>query len=397
MQLSTSKLKLAFVALLVLLIYGTVASRISAQSAIVTLEGQVVNLTLGATADEGLTVTLHRESPTSHDHLEVTTDAEGRFEFEPLVPEPTTIYGVSIRYGGALYGQDLDLADGNIPPPMLIELYEPSSDISELSAATVSILFAAADKGAQRIAAMEIVTLINNSDRAFVPGTEPMNLVRFGLPADAIGLSVDTRILGADFAQVDRGFAILGSIPPGNHEILYTYEFPYESDSFTFTKNLRYGANSLRILSPEGVLDLSGAGLGELEQVEIGERPYQLIHVDHVDRGDEITIQLTGLPIASLQEKIIRNIPDFRVELVAPIVLGVLLLGVVAFAIWRRRRSDGLKDLNSILENESDVEQQTLMGMIEELERTFRSGDINERDYMRRRRVLESRLGSLSQ
>ena len=67
MQLSISKFKLAVVALTVLLLPLPLTEEIYAQPAVVTLEGQVVNLTFGAAEGEGLTVTLHRESPTSHD------------------------------------------------------------------------------------------------------------------------------------------------------------------------------------------------------------------------------------------------------------------------------------------------------------------------------------------
>ena len=89
--------------------------------------------------------------------------------------------------------------------------------------------------------ALEIVNVVNASDRTYVPGAEPMNLLRFGLPPGAKGLQIDTSLVGADAIQVDRGFAVPANIPPGEHEVMFAYHFGYEGQSVTLDKSYLYG------------------------------------------------------------------------------------------------------------------------------------------------------------
>ena len=251
-------------------------SVVSAQGSQISIEGQVVNGTLGSGNASNVEVTLHNEGLTTHEHIEVLTDDSGNFKFEGIQFEPSLVYGISLRYDGALYGRDLDLFDGS-PPPLTLTVYDSLADQELIHTSVVSVLFAATDKASQNISALEIVQIVNESDHTYVPGTDnPMNLLRFGLPPDSHNLQVDTRLLGADTVQVDRGFAVLASIPPGTHEIMYTYQFPYSESQTTFTKSLPFGAENLRVLSPHEVLTLSSEDLGNPESITIGERPYQI-------------------------------------------------------------------------------------------------------------------------
>ena len=65
--------------------------------------------------------------------------------------------------------------------------------------------------------ALEIVNVVNIGDRTYVPGPEPMNLLRFGLPAGSSELQIDTQLIAADALQVDRGFALTANVPPVEH------------------------------------------------------------------------------------------------------------------------------------------------------------------------------------
>ena len=308
------------------------------------VQGQVTNATQGARSVSGVTVVLHQESPTASQTQETTTDEEGRFSFEGVVFDPDSIYGVSVRFQGALYVQDIDLSSGS-PPPLSLTVYDTSDDDGVLSASSASVLFAWADKSAQVVSALEIVKIVNGSDRTYVPGPEPMNLLRFGLPPGAQGLQVDTALAGADFVQVDRGFALLASVPPGEHEVLYAYEFPYSGTEVTFIKSLAYGAESLRVLAPEEVMGLSSGQLGNPEPVTIGGRLYQLLEATDLPRGARIPLRLDGLPEPSLGERIGQGFDDIRFEYAAPVGLGLFMAMLIAYALWRRaterRRRDG--------------------------------------------------------
>ena len=319
---------------------------VEAQSAAATVAGRVVNATPDTTGENGgggavagAAVTLHMQTLETQDSVRTITDAQGRFRFEGIAVEPGVIYAVSVRYQDALYGEQVSLREGD-PPPLTIRVYDAAYDLDAIRVGASSLLFAGADRATQTIAALEIVKVVNDSDYTFVPGNQgPMSLLRFGLPPGADGLQVDTRLLGADIVQVDRGFAVLGSVPPGTHDIMFTYRFPYEGGETEFSKSFPFGADSLRVLSPDEVLRISDADFGEAEAVSIGERAYQLIETAGVERGERVSVRLSGLPRTTLGDRVGGALASARYEYVAPVALGAFLAGLIPFAIWRRRRA----------------------------------------------------------
>lgn len=368
------------------------------QEQTISIQGRVSNGTLdsgGSTA--GLTVSLHAERTTGHDHVDTIVDEDGRFSIDEITFDPTAVYGISVRYQDALYGTDVDLSAGS-PPDVLITIYEATHSLDIISTDSTSILFAAIDSDSQTISALEIVKLSNDSDYTYVAGTEPMNLLRFGLPEGYLDLRVDTRLIGADIVEVDKGFAVLSSVPPGTHDFMFTYEFPYSGTQSIFEKNLRYGARTLRILSPVEVLSLSSPELGAATSVTIGERNYQLIEAENIGNGTRISVVLDGLPKQTLGQRLTGSFDGLRLEYAGPIGLATLLGIIVVFAVVRRGRRFELASAQANGTDGGDptqLERRALRDMITGLESGFQSGSVNETDYRRRRRVLEARLTTL--
>ncbi len=358
------------------------------------IEGQVKNATPNGSSVEAQVVVLHRHIGDRADDLEAVTDAEGRFRFEEIVYDPDIVYGISVTYQGALYGIDLDLSTGT-PPPVSLTVYDAVNDENILSAPLVSVLIAQVDAEDQTLWALEITKIVNDSDFAYVPGPEPMKLLRFGLPPETEGLLVDTALLGADFLQVDRGFALTAGVPPGEHEIMFAYRFPYKDDKIAFTKSFPYGAGEFRMLAVHEAMDLSGPDLGAPEVVDVGGRLYDMVSADDLPRESRLTIDLVGLPQASFADKVKRNVDGIRIVYVAPAVLGVLMVGLVAFALWRRR-SSGLSLAHAGDRATDLVKERQLLDMMARLERSLEEGKISDSEYARRRAALSARLASLS-
>lgn len=381
-------LPLALLALVLALLPPPDAAR--AQEAGLSVEGQVVNGTAAGGPVEGLTVVLHQESPTSHVDLEAKTDATGHFRFDNITFDAATAYGASVDYKGAIYGLDLDLSSGS-PDLVQINIFEPLQDDSILEATAVSILFAQTDKASETIWVLEIVQLRNSSDRAYMPGPEPMQLMRFGLPPGAGELEVDTSIRPADIFQVELGFALSASVPPGEHEILYGYKFPYSDTSYLLEKNLPYGAGQLRIVAPEGVLNFTAGPLGNPQPTSIGGQSYEVLEVNDVPKGTRIAIELTGLPQPSFGERAGRAIDSMRWELAAPVALGVLLAGVAGFVLLRARRPRVPGPSQAEPVSVAD-EREAVLGMIAGLDKEKEDGLVGEEDYRRRRGLLTNKL-----
>ena len=315
------------------------------QNAPLTISGKVLNRTPQAAAVSGIAVTLHMQGESTYDSAETTTDDNGNFTFGDIAYDPALIYAVSVRYQDALYGTeiteislDADGAPTAETVEVVIEVYDAVYEQDVIRIGSASLLFADADRLTQTVSALEIVKVINDSDFTFVPGSGgPMSLLRFGLPPDAAGLQVDTRLLGADIVQVDRGFAVIGSVPPGEHDIMFTYAFPYDGTETTFTKSFPFGADSLRVLSPNEVLTLASEDIGAPEPVQIGERPYQLIEAAAIDRGRRVNVRLSDLPRATIADRMQSAVANARYEYAAPALLAVFLAALIPFAILRHR------------------------------------------------------------
>lgn len=380
---------LAIASLMCLAFMVDVAS-LDAQLESRTVEGVVISGTAGESDMFGQVVTLHRVTAAGFDDITTLTDDTGAFRFENIEYDPSTRYGVSVRYQDAIYGTDLDMSAGS-PPPVTLTVYEATQDDSIVSAGDASLLLASADASDQTLAALEIITLVNRSDMAYVPGTGVMELLRFGLPQEATGLSLDTRLIGADFIQVDRGFALLASVPPGEHEIMFSYRFPYQGETFTLDKSYRYGAESLRILAPEEVVSISVEGLGEPERVMIGERNYHVLTAEELGRGQSLSLVLDGLPTPSVVRNVGNSLSSIRFQYAAPVALGVLMITLLAYgAIWKttgqRRQSPT---------SETYSERAVIFRMISDLTDTYESGDISDEEYRHRLLVLNERLTAL--
>ena len=370
-----------------------------AQSQLRTVEGIVQNATPGGAAVSEQTVTLHRVTATGFDDLTTTTDGTGAFIFADFEYSPDVSYGVSVRYQEAIYGTDLDLVDGSAEM-VVLTVYDGTSDDGIVSAGSASLLLADADPSDQTLAALEIIRLVNRSDRAYVPGDGVMELLRFGLPPEASGLVLDTQLIGADYVQVDRGFALLASVPPGEHEIMFSYRFPYEASDFTLEKTYRYGADTVRILAPEEVVSISSASLGDPGPVTIGERQYQVVEGEGLTRGAAISIDLDGLPMASAGQQIGNRLPDLRFEYTATAALVALMVGLLVYgAVWktdRRSRSEETEGDGDESFVPQDDERVVLGQMIGDLTASYEAGQLTESDYRRRLSVLNARLTSLA-
>ena len=307
-----------------------------AQSALRTIEGTVKNGTVGGEDVSGHPVMLHRVGLSRMEDVSTITDGYGAFRFDEVEYDPNLRYGVSVRYQDAIYGTDLDLSDGSPDHIVADRLRSHARRHDRLIAASASLLLASADGSDQTLGALEIIRLANRSDKAYVPGSGVMELLRFGLPPGATDLTMDTFLIGADFVQVDRGFALLASVPPGEHEVMFSYRFPYESERFELSKTYRYGADKLRILAPEEVASISSELLGSPEPVQIGERQYQVIEAEGLERGASISLNLDGLPLTTAGQRISSRFGDIRFEYAAPVALALLMTALLVYGALRR-------------------------------------------------------------
>ena len=371
------------------LTYAIAASGIAAlaQQDPILIEGRVANGTPDGGAVEGLLVTLHQHTIERDDDLTSPAGPDGSFHFEDVLYNSETAYGVSVDYQGALYGVDIDLSAGK-PEPIELKVYEGTDDESVINAPVVSLLIAEVDPEGQTLLGMEITRITNEASRTYVPGAEPMKLLRFGLPDGAQGLQVDTDLIAANVIQVDRGFGLSTSVPPGEYEVMFSYRFPYTDDRLELSKSFPYGAEQFRVLVPTEGIDIDGEGMGQPEVVSVGGQRYLLFTSKDLPRGERIALELRGLPRAGTFERLGNRLSDLRWELSAPVALAIVMVALIAFAVHRRRRRTATV--------RPEGEAAALMQLIAELEAGHRTGKISDDDYARRYTALRARLETIN-
>lgn len=179
------------------------------------LVGQVINGSLNASSVEGSKVYLYAKDLDKEFLIqEQLLRKDGSFRFSDLQINPSTRYFVSVDFLGVFYVEEVVNNDASWPKEILINVYETTSNQDVIEGLSVSILFSGVNKDLNRISVMEIVLLNNSSQLTYIPGERPMDLIRFGLPEGANNLNVDSDIVGSDFIQVDKGFALVAKIPP---------------------------------------------------------------------------------------------------------------------------------------------------------------------------------------
>ena len=351
----------------------------SAQEApTIAVEGTVLDGTAGDHVGPGLPVFLVSSAGPEHE-MRAVTDEDGMFRFDAPPPPAGERLGVSLQYQGAVYGEIVQIVQG-LTLPITITVYDASDDETLLEASSASLLFARVDRATQTLWALEIVKLVNDSDRTYIPGPGPMQLLRFGLPPDADDLTVDTALIGADVLQVDRGFAITAPVPPGEHEVMYAYSIPYDGTEMELTKSLPYGAAGLRILVPEEVGGLSGPG--EIERVTIGDRPYRLLTGTDLPRGAKVPYRVVSLPQASLGDRALQGLDWIRLEYAAVVGLGLVMASLIAYALVRRSPAESTERLR-------------LVRVIASLDAAFDAGEISHAEYEQARNALTASLTAL--
>ena len=333
----------AVIALAVLLAVGP--GVLHGQSAdTVSVTGTVVNGTQGVDAPAGVTVLLHRfgAGAGSVDTYQETTDADGGFRFDrvPAVSDGDSL-ALAVDYGEARYTEVLSRSD--IAEPVELTVYEFTRDVGVVATTEQSIIVAGIDSASRRMAAVQLFTLENRSDTTLVPdlSAPPMigqfSFLRFSLPPAATDLDVSTNLVGGEVIPVGTGFAITAPVPPGRHQVSFTFTVPYEGSEAAWRDNTLQGAESLQLLVPAEFGNIGVGGLAPGDGFTVGEVTYRAWGAEDLEPGQGVSITLSGLPEPTWIDRVGNPLSEARFWFGAlPIMVGVVLAGLLGWGIWRR-------------------------------------------------------------
>ena len=356
------------------------------------IQGEVVNLTQGIGAGEMISVALHVSSLDSPQQTQHTfTDSNSNFQFESVLYNPDYLYGLSAIYKGTVYVSDI-VIDSGVAKFTSLSVYDTSTDDDIIFLSKGSFSITGIDSLNRKISILELATISNDSKLTYVQGAGPMDLIRFGIPEGATNFVFDTLIPAAEYIQVDKGFALIASLPPGDHEIMYSYDIPYAGSRSEIFKTWRYGANNASILFPEGMVNIN-ADFETVSQDIIGEKIYTILESRNIGRGTETPIILTDLPTAKFLDRMSNQFGQMRYEYTGPVGLLLALVAIGTLGIFstlrlRNRRTSWLA---------GSSEAQVIYDQITELDNRHNENDLDERLYRDRRDYLVKRLRLISE
>ena len=340
------------------------------------IKGVVVNDTTGQPIT-ATTITLYIEQLNKDSEVfYATTDNIGSFIFENIEIKEDALYWLSIFYQGIGYTELFDVVSDN--KNLVLKVYDTTTSDEAISIYNSSILFSDVDHLNRELSIIEMITLQNTSNLTYVQGSGPMDLLRFGLPEGAIDLIIDTEIANADWVQIDKGFALLASVTPGKHELMYAYKIPYSGSDTSFVKNWRYGSNNLRIVAPENLLQIKTNITGDFELLNLEGMNYEVQEAKDIKRMEKMEVFISDLPEPTIFELVKEKFVTAEYMYIAPTSLGLFLLIGLSVFIWKNRQT---KNKNQ--------DAQLINQMINNLQKEFKQGKISEEKYKKMLKLLE--------
>jgi hypothetical protein len=353
------------------------------------IEGQVTNGTAGAPPESvaGLEVTLYEVADGAAELMATTTsDGDGWFRFESLATEPDRSYRFQLEYEGIVYGAVSGFPADETLLRVAATVYEITASDSNIAVDRQHVIVDFAAGGALF---QELYIFNNTGDKIYV-GEEGTTL-RFSLPDGATDVTFSDAETAAHFVETDGGLASVRPVMPGQGEVMYSYDLPYDGTALTVSR---------RVLYPTSSVDLLVANTGV--QAESPQMVYQglsggdetaYLHFSAEDLpGDAVVeLRLSGSPQGAGVPALGRPSWSRGLQEVGPVIALVMgLLGaLLAFALMRRRRSS-----EPVAEGEVDATSQRgeLLHLIAELDDAFVEGHLDEESYHQLRAKMKKRV-----
>ena len=270
-----------------------------AQDGEVTITGRVVNGTADGMVPAGLDVTLHVIGDSGEvDIFTTTTDDNGRFRFRNTGTGGNAVYAITASYQDVSYSR-------NLPPSALAEpveltVYETTDDVGVIQVDADVLLVRGADEDKSSLLAFEVLSLMNDGDRTFVPDLDQpgrMNFMRFSIPTGITDLEVSSNLPGGQIITVGSGFALTAPVTPGSHQVAYTYRMPYTGTGVDLPHSFPMGADTFRFLMADALGNLQDSDLLVSSPLtdEAG-GVYSVWEKSDLEPGDRVNMEIEGLP-----------------------------------------------------------------------------------------------------
>lgn len=350
---------------------GTIEGKVINESTNEPQRGVELTLTTGTGADLGRVVET------------ITSDKEGRYRFTGLETGADRYYALDARFDGGLFaGRPIALPSDTKQAPVIdstLRVWNTTSDPAVVAIERDDMFVVTNDTG---VAVIESVTMLNMSDDAYIGrGAEMLGddatgaSFAFALPRGAEwGGILDSTLDMPDVVQVDQGIAATVAIPPGKNQTTFTYRLAGTGGSFDLSRPALYPTLEMSILAANP-LEIRSNRLVANGSETLEGKTYERWSADEtIDAGDP----LQALAVAG------GTVPIW--PLLGGAAAIVILVGSLAFFVRRRKPRPA-----------PGPDRARLVEEVAGLDLAYEAGEIDQRNWDRKRAVLLGRLRKLQE
>jgi mono/diheme cytochrome c family protein len=355
----------------------------------------------GIVIPAGLTVTLYAfEQTDTHPLLAFTmttqTSAGGGFSFVDVPWKVDQMLGAAVEYQNVLYGSQAASITGNETTVGLsIAVYDVTQDIAGLAVDRHHIIFTFDTPG--QVSVMEMYSISNSGGKTVAANAPGEAVVNFPLPAGAENLTLQGGGLGDRFIEAAGGFADTEPVYPGSgsYQVSFQYTLPY-SEKLDFSQGVNLNTSALTVLVPDVGLQVAGEKL--VDGGVFQGMPYRRYDATDLTPNDVVTFSISGQPATTSSGTVPADETHANARRDLSIGLGALGAVLIAIGGWfylrtRKAATETADEETPSIEAESALQDaDTLMDAIIALDDQYRTGQIPEDAYLRRREELKALL-----
>ncbi len=325
------------------------------------------------------------------------TDAEGRFFFENLETGPAFTYFVGIRYKEQLRRSDPVLLQSEEPAEVVLEVSEQPAQEAKGSDAPpplriINHLMVIVGRGTH-LEVREVVRLANTGTTPYIEkaghgGASGISL-HLPLPQGHYNLG-QVQGLNTEYVHVDTvGLSYLAPLPPGEHQIVYTYNLPWHDGLATILVERTLGTSMLDVLVEDEHLNAT-SDLPFGGRVSIDPHVFAHFHGMNLEAHSRSWLQLTPRQASAA----LLHVGAYG------LIMGIMLLGVLIplHDVWHGQARPEHRETDVLQHTQrSDVKGagRYLLKSIARLDDENEHGTVDDDTYHQRRQAYKEQLCKL--
>ncbi|MCL5947384.1 MAG: hypothetical protein M1298_05145 [Chloroflexi bacterium] len=373
----------------IMLIVGLVLSyRLAVASELtVGVDGIVVNGTLGSRVPR-ISVHLMVVQGTAEKVLAtVQTDNQGRFSFVGVPVSGSIVVFSQVIYQGIDYNSaPIRLPTNNSPVHSKITVYNATKKQPHLLLSTVTLVFGGFRQDTQHVSFLLLLRFHNPTEETFIPtqssSGQSKNLILLPLPLGVDDVGLQSGLGVNQVIRASGGIASTAPVLPGNTTVSYSFRIPYNGSDMDIPLHFVYPISAAQVLYSPSSVKVSSLGFHPDGTVALGGKQFDVLSRGSLPSGGTISVHLTGLPKATLLQRVTVFI-ERHVQTIAEItVVIVAVLAPILYVFLRSRRQID-NPPNSV---------DTLIARIAELDDAYSLGKTDRESYADERERLMTLL-----